>query len=413
MNLFPYGHYLKSPLLLIVYASLSYSVFAQPRQKFHLTGKLEGNSIKTVTLIYRDADGEPITATDSLSNGTFRFSGFIDAPTEARLRCNITARDADSRDNNYVPIFFIEPVKMKMEIKEGHFKSFRLTGSKTQNEYMSLEIAKAAVYKQQAPFLSQLYKLNDSLGMALKAKDTVRMYEVQEGRQRIFAQLKPYHHIIAETDIQFAANHPDSYLSTYLLNGALATHSPDTIKFYFLQLTPPVQHSYYGEKIQNTLGLKEVLPAGSTFPDMAGTDITGQKTTLHSLIGPKYTLIIFWASWCVPCRKHAPEYKRIYNQYKSQGLQVITITEDSDKKAWLSAIKNDGTQDLTHFFPDDIKTLSRLCGIRSIPAEILLSNNKVIAQFEGAYYKYWDLDALNQKLQQLFAPASSPSFTGK
>ena len=42
--------------------------------------------------------------------------------------------------------------------------------------------------------------------------------------------------------------------------------------------------------------------------------------------------IDFWASWCIPCRKSFPWMNEMQAKYKSQGLKVITINLDSDKK---------------------------------------------------------------------------------
>jgi thiol-disulfide isomerase/thioredoxin len=51
----------------------------------------------------------------------------------------------------------------------------------------------------------------------------------------------------------------------------------------------------------------------------------------------------FWASWCVPCRGSIPHLKTIYNKYHSKGLEVIAVSIDEDKKAWIEAVKQDST----------------------------------------------------------------------
>jgi len=56
-----------------------------------------------------------------------------------------------------------------------------------------------------------------------------------------------------------------------------------------------------------------------------------------------YTLLFFWSSWCHKCEQETPEYKKLYNQYKSQGFQVIGISVDASKPAWIKAVKDKGT----------------------------------------------------------------------
>ncbi len=41
----------------------------------------------------------------------------------------------------------------------------------------------------------------------------------------------------------------------------------------------------------------------------------------------------FWASWCGPCRKSMPWMNRMQEKYKDQGLVIIGVNVDSDRKA--------------------------------------------------------------------------------
>lgn len=39
-------------------------------------------------------------------------------------------------------------------------------------------------------------------------------------------------------------------------------------------------------------------------------------------------LVNFWATWCGPCREEFPDFVRLYNEFKDQGLSVVTISMD-------------------------------------------------------------------------------------
>ncbi len=40
-------------------------------------------------------------------------------------------------------------------------------------------------------------------------------------------------------------------------------------------------------------------------------------------------LLNFWATWCGPCLDEMPDLNRIYEEYKDQGLRVITISDEN------------------------------------------------------------------------------------
>jgi len=40
----------------------------------------------------------------------------------------------------------------------------------------------------------------------------------------------------------------------------------------------------------------------------------------------------FWASWCVPCRKSFPWMQQIQQKYRAQGLKIVAVNLDKDKK---------------------------------------------------------------------------------
>lgn len=49
-------------------------------------------------------------------------------------------------------------------------------------------------------------------------------------------------------------------------------------------------------------------------------------------IGSSYTLVVFGASWCHKCAEELPEITKNYDQWKKQGVEVIYISLDEDRK---------------------------------------------------------------------------------
>ena len=50
-------------------------------------------------------------------------------------------------------------------------------------------------------------------------------------------------------------------------------------------------------------------------------------------------VIIFWASWCKPCRQEIPELKKVFNKYgESNQIRMSSISFDKDFKSWRKAL---------------------------------------------------------------------------
>lgn len=79
---------------------------------------------------------------------------------------------------------------------------------------------------------------------------------------------------------------------------------------------------------------------GDMAPEISLPDANGSMLNLSSFRG-KVVLIDFWASWCGPCRGANPDIVKLYNKYKSKGLEVFGISLDVKKEAWLKAVIQD------------------------------------------------------------------------
>lgn len=119
-----------------------------------------------------------------------------------------------------------------------------------------------------------------------------------------------------------------------------------------------------------------------TVPDFTANDVNDKPVTLSNFYkGKKVVLIDFWASWCGPCRRENPNVVAAYEKYHNKGFEIISVSLDKTKDAWLAAIKEDKLN-WTHvselkYWSSDI---AASYGVQSIPTNFLIDGNgKLIA----------------------------------
>ena len=140
--------------------------------------------------------------------------------------------------------------------------------------------------------------------------------------------------------------------------------------------------SYHGmvQQAAMMVARTQAIKVGNEAPELILPMPNDKDLALSSLRG-KVVLIDFWASWCAPCRKELPNVKRAYEKYKNKGFEILGVSLDKERVAWLEAISKEGLK-----WPQvsDLKFWqSEACqvyAVQSIPYTVLIDKEgKIIA----------------------------------
>ena len=133
-----------------------------------------------------------------------------------------------------------------------------------------------------------------------------------------------------------------------------------------------------GKKIAERMEKVAAVAIGKVAPDFTLNTPEDKPLSMHSIKG-KVKVIDFWASWCGPCRGENPNVVKVYEEFHPKGLEILSVSLDNNKEAWLKAIEDDK---LTWNHVSDLQgwnnAAAQLYGVNGIPHLIVLDENNVI-----------------------------------
>ncbi|BAO77080.1 TlpA disulfide reductase family protein [Winogradskyella sp. PG-2] len=382
---------MKRIFTIIIVGLLIVSCKKENRTDFVINGTAPGvyNGVR-IYLKYIDEKGKEIVSdTAIVFDEKFNMDGKVEEPTMHFISVN-------SVDGN--AMLMLENSEIDIEINKQNLMESKVTGSESNEGFIA--------------FQDGMNKIREEGQGVMTAYRQLKLPEEAAKKDSLTKEIEKLGLRLTGHPLNFILENNDSYFSLNLIGLEANKPKLDVPGFMkaFENLTPRLKETKKGKEVKKRLDELFVeyekiahLEIGKVAPNFEAPKPDGTLVSLNDLKG-KVTIIDFWAAWCGPCRRENPNVVRIYEKYHDQGLEIIGISLDGErrqqdpKKAWLDAIANDKltwTQ-LSHlkYFDDPV---AKLYNISAIPATFILDKDGKIA------YKNLRGKALELKVEELLA----------
>lgn len=343
---------------LLTALSLTLATFQAIGGEYTVSGTIKGHGGRI--LLLRPTSFE---TADTLGNivtpdGNFRFTGTVDQPFEAEIEAVGTVVR--------IPVFLEEGAQINLQANSNKRVWTSTGGGELQqcrNRFNEIENTTAANRDSINNYYRTTYDLNDYFWVIQLKGALQREQDAYEKAEDEF---------LAANDNMVSASIIAQRMKTLKRNKMLHTK--------YALLGENARQSARGQMLKPLADTQSQISVGGIAPDFTMGTPDGGTLSLHG-IKAKVKILDFWASWCGPCRAENPNVKKIYDAYHDKGLEILSVSLDTNKNLWLKAIEKDGMNWLHASDLKDGDTARSLYNVYGIPYMLILDeNNRIISE---------------------------------
>lgn len=351
----------------------------QTKENFELQGEAKGyeNGTKVLVQSFSFKNNFPVTI-DTLVVQDGKFSKTFEVSKKPEM--NILRVE----NEQFSVIYFPEKSDLHAVLNKTNPKESRVEGGKQNKMYNDFVEKNNEFAEKRQSIMMQFQQAQ------------------QEGDTEVIPLLQSRQLNLREEEVSFRKSwlksNPKSLFGIMVLSGMIDNKEINVAEAseYLNSLDQELAQMPNVEQLKSKLEQMKKAAIGSKAPEFSGPTPEGETLALSDVLG-KYTIIDFWASWCMPCRKENPNIVKAYKKYHDKGLNIIGVSLDKEREPWLKAIEDDGLDwyQISHlqFWNDPI---IGDYNIKGIPAAFLLDENGVIIDKDVRG------EALQVKLASLF-----------
>jgi thiol-disulfide isomerase/thioredoxin len=355
----------KKYILLALFTLMNATVFGQ-KQPFTVVGNFSDWKNRGPVVLHYQQNNALLSDTAEVKNGKFTFRGTLTEPT--RMAVYSIASVAGKTKDNFS--FYVDqgPILLK---GTDSLKNAVVEGTLITREGRALD-------KQTTPIIGQLAAIRMK-GMAM-SKDASQKDQLSE----LNTVYRAMGDSLRTVKINFIKNHPRSYISLLTVKEFLTgVIDYGMVEPLLKGLTAELRQTPLAKDLAQQLAIAKRVSIGVVMPDFTSLDTNRKSLSLKEVVKKgKVTLVDFWASWCLPCRKENPNVVRAYQTFHDKGFNILSVSLDKSEAAWKQAINQDG---MPWYHVSGLQywnePVAKLFGITGVPDSFLVDGEgKIIAR---------------------------------
>ena len=138
-------------------------------------------------------------------------------------------------------------------------------------------------------------------------------------------------------NMKAAKKNSDNEVAVQVLMNLRGLIEDDQVEKIISSMSPEMLENETVAKLKKGLDARKATAEGMMFTDFTVNSAVGQtrsippqpvygEVKLSDYVGKgKYILLDFWSPWCGPCRREMPNIKAVYDKYKGEDFDVVSI----------------------------------------------------------------------------------------
>lgn len=116
-------------------------------------------------------------------------------------------------------------------------------------------------------------------------------------------------------------------------------------------------------------------PAGAvTAPTFSAATLDGGTLNFPGDYRGKKVLLVFWATWCAPCRAELPHLREARDKLGGRGLEIVGVSLDTKPPSAVKSFADEHKLTWRHAYDNDA-AIARKYGVTAIPAMFLVDGS--------------------------------------